>query len=100
MRPWRAVWRGKRWSYRTGAHFGRLPPTRAAIQRLEDRRLFSAALTGSFAGALPPSLPAEGKTGINVRVTNEGDSPAAGSFSVDLYASTDSGLDAGDRLLA
>jgi hypothetical protein len=69
------------------------------IESLEERRLLSADLAATFPGRLPAALPVDGTSVINVRLTNAGNSVARGPAQVELFATTDSALDAGDFLL-
>ncbi len=66
------------------------------IERLEDRRMLSADLSATFPGRLPAALPVDGTSVINVHLTNHGSSIAQGTAQVELFASTDAMLDAGD----
>jgi len=67
---------------------------------LEERRLFSATLTGSFAGSLPLSLLPSADDQVTFRLTNTGDATARGMSTVSLYASTDQTINANADLLA
>lgn len=69
------------------------------VERLEDRRLLSATLAGSFGGNLPAALVPTVKKSVAIRVTNSGDALAAGPVSVNLYLSSDASLDASDILI-
>src|SRR5690348_293257 len=69
------------------------------IERLENRRLLSASLSGSFAGHLPAALVPSVKKSVSIQIANTGDAPAAGPVSVNLYLSSDSSLDGGDVLI-
>jgi hypothetical protein len=57
------------------------------IETLEDRRLFSADLIGSFAGAIPATLPPGGANHVTVRVTNPTGQTEAARATVTLYLS-------------
>ena len=70
------------------------------MRRLEDRRLLSADLSAAFSGRLPTALPPDGTSNIQIRLTDHGSLIAQGPAQVQLFASTDMTLDAGDTLLA
>lgn len=69
------------------------------IERLENRRLLSATLSGSFPGHLPAALVPSVKKSVSIQITNTGDSPAAGPVNVNLYLSADASLDNSDTLI-
>jgi len=69
------------------------------VERLENRRLLSASLSGSFASHLPAALVPSVKKSVSIQIANTGDAPAAGPVSVNLYLSSDSSLDGGDVLI-
>lgn len=71
----------------------------ALVESLENRQLLAADLTGAFLGAFPSSLKLSGLNHVTVRVGNVGTSPAVGSVTVALYASSDATLDSGDTAL-
>lgn len=57
------------------------------IETLESRRLLSADLIGSFAGAVPAALPPGGVNHVTVRVTNPPGQTQSGNATVTLYLS-------------
>jgi len=69
------------------------------IERLENRRLMSASLFGSFGSHLPAALVPSVKKSVSIQITNTGDAPAAGPVNVNLYLSADASLDSGDVLI-
>src|SRR3954468_7087190 len=71
----------------------------ARVEGLEQRRLLSADLTPSFAGAMPAALTSGTPGKVSVRVANVGDLRASGAAHVTLCASADGSLDAGDAQL-
>lgn len=66
---------------------GRSNHSNALIEPLEARQLFSGALTGSFAGAIPATLVPGATNHVNVRLTNTSGSREAGTVTVSLYIS-------------
>jgi hypothetical protein len=74
--------------------------TMPLIEGLEERRLLSADLVGSFVGSIPQSLEPQVNNRLIVRLSNTGNQRAVGQAAVSLYASTDQTLDASDTLLA
>lgn len=60
---------------------------RPQIETLENRRLLSADLIESFAGAIPATLPPGGINHLNVKVTNPGGQIEAGRATVSIYLS-------------
>jgi hypothetical protein len=74
----------------------RSSPSRIEIELLEARQLFSGALTGSFAGAIPAILRPGATNHVNVRLTNTSGGADAGAVTVSLYVSPtpDAGGDA------
>jgi hypothetical protein len=72
---------------------------RSICEPLEDRRLFSATLTGAFVGAIPRAILPATTDRVTLRVTNTGDAFATGKPSVSLYASTDPAVRADAVLL-
>ncbi len=69
------------------------------IERLENRRLLSASLSGSFGGHLPAALIPSVKKSVSIQITNTGAASAAGPINVNLYLSSDASLDNGDTLI-
>lgn len=69
------------------------------IESLENRRLLSADLIGSFAGALPATLPPGGANHATVRVTNPSGQIESGKTTVSLYLSDAPMLDGGALIL-
>jgi hypothetical protein len=70
------------------------------IEPLECRLLWSASLSGTFAGRVPAALNSAQPNHVSVRVINSGDQPASGPVNVNLYASSDPTLGPGAALLA
>ena len=68
------------------------------IESLESRLMWSASLSGSFAGHLPVSLSPFKPNRVALRVVNTGDELAGGRVSVNLYAS-DSAAPGGSQTL-
>lgn len=69
------------------------------IEALESRRLLSAELIGSFAGALPAALSPGGTNHVTVRVSNPPGQTQTGEVAVTLYLSQTPSLDAGALVL-
>jgi hypothetical protein len=63
------------------------------IEALENRRLLSADLIGSFAGAVPGALPPGGANHVTVRVSNPPGQTETGKLAVTLYLSQTPSLD-------
>ena len=67
---------------------------------LENRRLLSASLSAAFTGQVPSVLMAGGRQQADITLENQGNAPARGSVTVDLYASPTPTPSGGDTLLA
>jgi hypothetical protein len=72
----------------------------ASVELLESRLLWSAALSGSFAGASPAGLSPARANRVALRIANTGDQLAGGRIRVNLYASTNPVPGGGEMLLA
>jgi hypothetical protein len=71
------------------------------IELLEARRLLSSDLVGGLVGRVPADLAFPGQANqLHARLTNDGETIAAGPVTVKLFASTDATLDGGDSLLS
>jgi hypothetical protein len=70
------------------------------IEPLERRLLWSASLSGTFAGRVPSALNPAQSNHVSIRLMNSGDQPASGSVNVNLFASSEPTLVPGAVLLA